>query len=232
MISPRNLYIVFSVADNSLFEELGEDREKRISSIKQAFPSSLLWEDNLHSFAVSAKDAASLVKELLLVKCPLNIFERQDKVDSWLSIIRKQLGESYSYEHLYTDDIFFASRNMLLDGDGLVRLKRWDGSGATISIVYSEPGSIRDLQVVHEQLKQIGMLQENFIGMKNIHHFRVLILYETEEALKKDIRRLPVTSNVYVASIESLRRWSEGESYTWCKVNSPYRLKEMRGFEL
>jgi len=232
MISPRKLYIVFSVVDDSLFEELGEDRKKRVASIKQAFPSSLLWEDNLYSFAVSAKDAAILVKDLLLDKCPLNIFERMDKVDSWLSIVSKQLGETYSCDNLYYDDIFFASRNNSLDGDGIVRIKHWDGSEATISIVYSEQGSIRDLQVVREQLNQIEMLKESFIGMKNMHHFRVLILYETEEALKKDIRRLPVTSYIYVASIESWRRWSEGESYTWYKVNSPYRLKEMGGFEL
>ena len=231
-LAPRKLHIVFSVVDDSLFEELGVDREKRVASIKQAFPSTSLWEDNLESYYNPETSYGMFNKNLLLDKCPLNLFERQDKVDSCLSIVRKQLGESYSYENLYADDVFFASRDRLLDGDGIFRLNRWDGAGATISVVYAEQGSIRDVQVMREQVKRMELLKDSYTGMKNVHHFRVLILYETEEVLKKDVRRLPVSPNIYVASIESWRKWSEGESYTWYKVNSPYRLKEMEGFEL
>lgn len=224
----QKLIIIFSVIDDSVAELFPDNRERRISSLKENFPTFGSLPENLLFYVETASKTPNLVELLLLANNFKTLTEgkaeRSFFSNDWLNVAEEGLSKDFEVTVIEKDRVFLPRRDKQVDFDLLLSLKerRVGGAEKYYAVIYGKSASLTTFQLIRttgNRIEEINKTQQ----YPMIH---ILVVYDEEVYSVNDVYGLHLSCELWKTDTLTWARASK-EAPKLLRYRRPY-AKEWR----
>jgi len=163
----KKLIVIFSVVDQTVDNKVSDNRDKRVTSIKNYAPPFSEWSDSeelgIHFYSLSANRTPSLVGRIFTAAEPSEVSERNQYAVDWSEMATKVLRGKNSITPIDNDAIFNPRRNRRVDCGLLIAIEDVETYGKRkrlLAVLYGEEGSIETHQLISANVKRISAVND------------------------------------------------------------------------
>jgi len=227
----KTLIVVFAVTDITVMDLAighdlkGENRHKRIGSLKDVFPLQNEWPNNLHIYVATAKRVPKLVAKFLSSQEPLEEGYKSVYVPGWFNLTLDRLPSNKEMVEEDLDNVMTPNRNRQLDAGFLFQLRKDGFTQERHLVLWGEEGSVRSYQFIRNNARLTYQYNSN---PRQAIPLKVDVIFMDKESADEDIYGNDTYHSVYFRNVEELLKREKTISIQ--KLISPFKKKEVKIF--
>lgn len=231
----KQLVVVFAPTDSSVMEfAVGreihkENRDKRINSLKDAFPLHVEWPDNLHFYVATAKRVPNVIVKILSGQEPAEEIDKILNTNTWFDLLKTHLPNDRIVQMEKLDNVLLPNRNRQLDPEFVFQLSKNGATKERHLAMFSEEGSVRSYQ----QIRNNAMLVYKYnANPKETIPLYLNAIYLDQESADEEVYGNDVYESIYFRDLATLEQLNDtgGQVVHAKKLTSPFKKEEVEMF--